>query len=110
MVLGGGVVAEDLKEGHGPVATPGKMVGVYYRGTLTKGGKQFDPCPAGTPFQFRLGKSEVIKGWNIGVNGMKVGGKRWLTIPANMAYGNQRQGPIPANSSLSFEVELKNIK
>lgn len=108
IVLGGGVVAEELKEGHGPVANLGKMVAVYYKGTLHNG-KQFDATLSGKPFHFKLGKGEVIKGWDLGVKGMKVGGKRKLTIPPKMGYGSQRSGPIPPNSTLIFEVELKKV-
>ncbi|XP_052098186.1 46 kDa FK506-binding nuclear protein-like [Mytilus californianus] len=108
-VLAGGIVCEELKVGHGPVAQSGKMVHVYYTGKLQKTGKQFDSCNQGKPFRFRLGKGEVIKGWDIGVSGMKVGGKRKLVIPSQQGYGNQRQGPIPPGSTLMFEVELKSV-
>lgn len=87
----------------------GKMAHVYYVGKLQKDGKQFDSCTKGKPFRFRLGASEVIQGWDKGVEGMKVGGKRRLTVPPQQAYGNQRQGPIPPNSTLVFEVELKGV-
>ncbi|CAG2240279.1 FPR3_4 [Mytilus edulis] len=108
-VLAGGIVSEELKVGHGPVAQPGKMVHVYYTGKLQKTGQQFDSCQGGKPFRFRLGKGEVIKGWDVGVSGMKVGGKRKLVIPSQQGYGNQRQGPIPPGSTLMFEVELKSV-
>ncbi|VDH98762.1 FK506-binding nuclear protein [Mytilus galloprovincialis] len=108
-VLAGGIVCEELKVGHGPVAQPGKMVHVYYSGKLQKTGQQFDSCQGGKPFRFRLGKGEVIKGWDVGVSGMKVGGKRKLVIPSQQGYGNQRQGPIPPGSTLMFEVELKSV-
>ncbi len=64
----------------------------------------------GPPFSFTLGRGEVIKGWDIGVAGMKVGGERRLTIPANLAYGSQKQSGIPANSTLIFDVKLMGIK
>jgi len=108
--LKGGIVAEDLRVGNGPEAKSGKHVGMYYKGTLTKSGKQFDACLQGKPFKFKLGKGEVIKGWDIGVEGMKVGGKRKLTIPAQMGYGAQGAMPdIPPNASLTFEVECKMV-
>jgi len=107
-VLQGGIIMQELKEGHGPVASSGKMVQVYYKGTL-KSGKEFDSCLSGKPFKFRLGKQEVIKGWDIGLNGMKVGGKRKLTVPASHAYGKEGIGSIPPNSSLEFDVELKSV-
>ena len=90
--LKGGIVSEDIRVGNGPEAKAGKHVGMYYKGTLTKSGKQFDQCLQGKPFKFKLGKGEVIKGWDIGVEGMKVGGKRKLTIPASMGYGAQGAG------------------
>jgi len=108
--LKGGIVSEDIRVGNGPEAKAGKHVGMYYKGTLTKSGKQFDACLQGKPFKFKLGKGEVIKGWDIGVEGMKVGGKRKLTIPANFGYGAQGALPdIPPNASLTFEVECKMV-
>ncbi|RUS86127.1 hypothetical protein EGW08_006147 [Elysia chlorotica] len=108
-VVAGGTIVEDIKVGHGPEAKPGKMVSVYYVGTLAKNQKRFDSCQGGKPFRFRLNQGEVIKGWDNGVNGMKVGGKRKITVPANQGYGNVKQGPIPPNSTLVFEVELKAV-
>lgn len=99
---------EDLKIGSGPVASKGKTVHVYYKGTLLDG-KTFDSQLKGKPFQFKLGTASVIKGWDKGLEGMKVGGKRRLVIPASMAYGKRSMGPIPANSALKFEVELKAV-
>ena len=72
-------MVEDLKIGNGPVAKKGKMVEMYYTGRLKANNKQFDATLSGRPFKFRLGKGEVIKGWDIGVDGMKVGGKRRIT-------------------------------
>ena len=77
--LKGGLMVEDLKIGNGPEAKSGKMIGMYYSGKLKANNKQFDSNLSGKPFKFRLGKGEVIKGWDIGVEGMKVGGKRRLT-------------------------------
>ncbi|KAL1451900.1 hypothetical protein WDU94_006234 [Cyamophila willieti] len=108
--LEGGVIVEDLKVGAGVPAKSGKMVSVYYAGKLKSNNKQFDATTQGPGFKFRLGKGEVIKGWDVGLNGMKVGGKRRITIPAHMAYGNKGSPPaIPPNSTLVFDVELKNV-
>ncbi|XP_033120571.1 46 kDa FK506-binding nuclear protein-like isoform X14 [Anneissia japonica] len=108
--LQGGTTILDLKEGEGSVAKQGKKVIVYYRGVLASNQKQFDACMSGSGFLFRLGRGEVIKGWDVGVEGMKVGGKRKITVPPNHGYGSKRVGCIPANSTLIFEVELKSIK
>ncbi|XP_013410702.1 46 kDa FK506-binding nuclear protein isoform X2 [Lingula anatina] len=107
--LSGGTFIQDLKLGHGPEATQGKMVFVYYKGTLSNG-KQFDAHLSGRPFKFRLGKGNVIKGWDTGVAGMRVGGKRKLIVPPSQGYGAHNTGPIPPNSTLTFEVELKSVK
>ena len=105
-----GVLIKETKEGNGPVAKRGKFAHVYYSGRLKQSGKKFDECVSGKPFRFRLGAGEVIKGWDIGVENMKVGGKRTLTIPANLAYGSKAMGKdIPANSTLVFDVELKAV-
>lgn len=108
-MLTGGVAIEELKVGTGAPAKSGKFISVYYVGRL-KNGKKFDSTTSGDGFKFRLGKGEVIKGWDIGVQGMKVGGKRRITIPAPMGYGAKGSPPtIPGNSTLVFEVELKNV-
>ena len=100
----------DLKVGDGPVATPGKKVTVNYAGFLTNGKKFDSSYDHGTPFQFTLGNSEVIKGWDEGVAGMKVGGRRQLKIPATLAYGSQGvPGAIPPNATLIFDVELLGV-
>ncbi|KAF6040266.1 FK506-bp1 [Bugula neritina] len=104
--LPNGLVIEELKEGHGPEAKNNKMVHVYYTGKLSSG-KVFDSSTTGKPFKFRLGKNEVIKGWEVGLQGMKVGGKRRLTVPPNLAYGNDRSSGLPPNSTLHFDIELK---
>lgn len=86
------------------------MIGMYYEGKLKSNNKTFDSTLSGKPFRFRLGTGEVIKGWDIGIEGMKVGGKRRLTIPPQMAYGSKGAGSdIPPNSHLVFEVECKAI-
>lgn len=107
--LKGGIQLEELKVGNGPEATDKKYVLMYYEGKL-KSGKVFDSQKSGKPFKFRLGAGEVIKGWDVGIAGMKVGGKRRLTIPPAMAYGKEGAPPdIPANSHLIFEVECKGV-
>lgn len=108
--LEGGVIVEDIKVGGGVPAKSGKMVSVFYVGKLKSNNKQFDSTTQGPGFKFRLGKGEVIKGWDVGLSGMKVGGKRRITIPAHMAYGIKGSPPaIPPNSTLVFDVELKNV-
>lgn len=101
----------DTVVGTGAVAAPGDMVTVNYVGALTDG-KVFDASANnGTQgFTFPLGAKKVIQGWDEGVAGMKVGGKRHLVIPASLGYGSEANGPIPANSTLIFDVELLNVK
>lgn len=101
----------DVKVGTGAVATEGKSLSMHYRGTLLNG-KQFDSSyDKGQPFNFVLGAGQVIKGWDQGIKGMKVGGKRKLVIPSDLAYGAQSPSPdIPANSTLQFDVELLGVK
>ncbi len=103
-----GLIIEDEVVGTGATAVAGDNVTVHYIGTLTDG-TVFDASRnrGNQGFSFALGAGQVIKGWDEGVAGMKVGGKRKLTIPSNLAYGNQAVGGvIPANSTLIFEVEL----
>jgi peptidylprolyl isomerase len=106
------LVIKDLKEGDGPAAQPGQTVTVQYVGVNFKGGKQFDASwDRGEPFSFPLGAGQVIKGWDEGVAGMKVGGKRKLMIPAKLGYGAKGAGKvIPPDADLVFEVELLAIK
>lgn len=100
----------DVKVGKGAMAESGKTVIVHYVGTL-QNGKKFDSSrDRGEPFSFRLGAGEVIKGWDEGIAGMKVGGIRKLTIPPELGYGARGVGPIPPNSTLLFEVELLEVK
>jgi len=97
----------DTVVGTGPEATPGSMVTVNYVGTLPDGTVFDASANHGQPFTFQLGAGQVIRGWDEGVAGMKVGGTRTLVIPPDMAYGNQAVGNvIPANATLIFEVEL----
>lgn len=101
---------EDIKVGTGKKVTSGDYITIHYLGTL-ENGKKFDSSyDRGEPFQTRIGVGEVIEGWDMGVVGMKVGGKRKLTIPPQLAYGDREIGDIPANSTLIFEVELLEIK
>jgi FKBP-type peptidyl-prolyl cis-trans isomerase len=104
------VQMQDLVVGKGQEAKSGDNVSVHYVGTLTDG-KEFDQSrKRGQPFTFPLGGGRVIKGWDQGVVGMKVGGKRKLTIPPSLGYGDRGAGSIPPNSTLIFEVELLEIK
>jgi FKBP-type peptidyl-prolyl cis-trans isomerase len=95
--------------GKGREAKTGDIAVVHYTGFLVSNGNVFDSSLGRDPLQFKLGAGNVIKGWDEGVVGMKVGGKRILTIPAKLAYGNECKGPIPPNSDLRFEVELVRI-
>ncbi len=105
------LVKEDMVVGQGTEATAGKMVVVHYTGWLTDGKKFDSSLDRGTPFNFQLGAGQVISGWDNGVQGMKVGGKRKLTIPSSMAYGARGvPGVIPPESTLVFEVELLNVQ
>jgi len=106
----GGILVEDLVTGSGPEAISGKNVSVYYEGKLKSTNKKFDSKTDGKGFKFKLGANEVIKGWDSGLVGMKVGGKRRLTIPPKMAYGDKGAPPeIPPKSDLVFEIELKSV-
>lgn len=101
---------EDIVVGSGEEAKNGDAVTVNYEGRLTNGTKFDSSYDRGTPFTFTLGKGEVIQGWDMGVLGMKVGGTRKLTIPPEYAYGDRAVGPIPANATLVFSVELLGVK
>lgn len=105
-----GLIIEDIVVGTGAEATPNKTVTVHYTGTLTDGTKFDSSLDRKEPFNFVLGVGQVIKGWDQGFAGMKVGGKRKLTIPPEMAYGPNAVGSIPANSTLIFNVELIDVK
>jgi FKBP-type peptidyl-prolyl cis-trans isomerase len=100
---------QDLVVGDGNEARSGDIVTVHYVGTL-EDGTEFDSSKRhGQPFTFRLGMGDVIAGWEMGIPGMKVGGKRKLVIPPSYGYGNNAVGSIPAGSTLVFEVELISI-
>uniref|UniRef100_A0A1B6C3V3 peptidylprolyl isomerase n=1 Tax=Clastoptera arizonana TaxID=38151 RepID=A0A1B6C3V3_9HEMI len=109
--LEGGVIIQDLKVGIGAMAKNGKQVSVYYTGYLKGSNKIFDSITQSNGFQFKLGRGEVIKGWDVGVVGMKVGGKRIITCPPDSAYGSKGSPPnIPPNSTLIFDIEMIGIK
>jgi len=107
-VTSSGLKITELVLGEGKEATPGAKVSVNYKGTL-EDGKEFDSSYGRGPFEFSLGAGMVIKGWDEGVAGMKVGGKRKLVIPPELGYGSRGIGPIPPNSVLTFEVELLDV-
>ena len=100
---------EDLTRGTGEAAIAGMNVIVHYTGTLTTG-QQFDSSLTREPLRFKLGARKVIKGWDQGLLGMKVGGKRRLIIPPRLAYGDKTAGLIPPRAWLIFEVELMAIE
>jgi FKBP-type peptidyl-prolyl cis-trans isomerase len=101
----------DIKIGLGPLAKAGDHVKVHYTGWLTTGKKFDSSVDANQPYEFTLGQGEVIKGWDEGVAGMKVGGKRQLRIPPDLAYGEAGHPPqIPENSTLVFDVQLLAVK
>jgi FKBP-type peptidyl-prolyl cis-trans isomerase FkpA len=106
-----GLVIEDLVVGNGATANAGQQVSVHYTGWLQDGNKFDSSKDRGQPFMFSLGRGEVIRGWDEGVSGMNVGGKRKLTIPAELGYGARGAGGvIPPNATLLFEVELLAVK
>ncbi len=105
-----GLQIDDLLVGDGPAARRGQRVEVHYTGWLTDGTKFDSSHDRGQPFGFRLGAGEVILGWDDGVVGMQVGGKRRLTIGPDLAYGRRgMRGVIPPNATLVFEVELMGV-
>jgi FKBP-type peptidyl-prolyl cis-trans isomerase len=101
---------EDIKIGEGQEAQDGKKLTVNYVGTLIDGTKFDSSYDRGQPFSFTLGSGQVIEGWEKGLLGMKVGGKRRLFIPPEMGYGERQVGSIPPNSALIFEVELLSVE
>ncbi|HWW68846.1 MAG TPA: FKBP-type peptidyl-prolyl cis-trans isomerase [Duganella sp.] len=106
----------DTVAGTGKDAVAGATAVVHYTGWLyepnspKQHGAQFDSSSGRSPFSFQLGGGQVIKGWDEGVQGMKVGGKRTLIIPAAMGYGESGAGPIPPNANLIFDVELLDVQ
>jgi FKBP-type peptidyl-prolyl cis-trans isomerase len=107
-----GLIYWDIRVGNGEVAKEGSHVRVHYTGWLTSGKKFDSSVDAGKPFDFTIGNGEVIKGWEEGVAGMKVGGKRQLRIPPDLAYGADGTpgGPIPPNATLIFDIRLLGVQ
>lgn len=104
------MIIEDVKVGDGDTVEVGDVVSVHYIGTLQDGTEFDNSKKRGTPFDFKVGGGQVIKGWEEGLVGMRVGGQRILVIPPDMAYGEQGIGPIPGNATLVFAIELLEIK
>ncbi|OHA90477.1 MAG: peptidylprolyl isomerase [Candidatus Zambryskibacteria bacterium RIFCSPHIGHO2_12_FULL_48_10] len=105
-----GYKVEEVVAGQGELAEPGDKLTVHYVGTLPNG-QVFDSSrDSNSPYTFTLGAGQVIRGWDEGIQGMRAGGKRTLVIASDYAYGNQAVGPIPANSTLVFEVELLKVE
>ena len=105
-----GLIVQDIIVGEGDEAISGKVLTVHYAGAL-EDGSIFDSSVArGEPFEFILGSGQVIPGWDQGLQGMRVGGQRALSIPPELAYGDQGIWPIPPNATLIFEVELLAIE
>lgn len=104
------LVIDDIKIGNGAEVKVGDTVFVHYIGTLQDGTEFDNSNKRGTPFSFTVGQGRVIKGWEDGLVGMKVGGQRILVIPPELAYGRQAIGVIPANSTLVFAIELLEVK
>jgi len=108
--LGEGLTYQDFVVGKGQEVKSGDTITVHYKGTL-ENGTQFDSSyDRKEPFTVQIGVGKVIEGWDLGIIGMKVGGKRILTIPPSLGYGNEQMGSIPPNSTLIFQVELMAIK
>ena len=108
--LEGGLVVQDISLGTGSEAAAGRTVAVHYVGRFTDGNKFDSSHDRGQPLEFKLGTGAMIQGFDLGIPGMRVGGKRQLTIPAELAYGARGGGPIPPNTTLVFDVELVALK
>ena len=104
------LVSTDTVVGTGEVAEQGDMVTVHYTGRFIDGQIFDSSVTRGEPFQFRLGGGQVIAGWDEGIVGMRVGGKRTLSIPPELGYGKNDYGPIPGNSTLIFDIELLKVQ
>ncbi|MDP1862831.1 MAG: FKBP-type peptidyl-prolyl cis-trans isomerase [Thiobacillus sp.] len=105
------LIIEELTVGDGATAAAGQSVSVHYTGWLTDGTKFDSSVDRNDPFEFNLGQGQVIAGWDQGVAGMQIGGKRKLTIPPEMGYGERGAGGvIPPNATLVFEVELLGVR
>ncbi len=111
VVLESGLKYMDVEVGAGPVAVSGKEVTVHYTGTFANGKKFDSSVDRGEPFTFKLGAGRVIKGWDEGVAGMRIGGKRKLIIPSELGYGKKGAGGvIPPDAVLHFDVELLGVE
>lgn len=104
-----GLKIEEIKIGEGPAAEAGQFIRAHYTGILSNGDEFDSSHNRGEPLEFQLGVGQVIEGWDVGMQGLKVGGKRKLTIPPEMGYGSRDMGVIPPNSTLIFDVELVEI-
>jgi peptidylprolyl isomerase len=109
---GDGLQYWDIRVGNGQTAKEGSHVRVHYTGWFTSGKKFDSSLDAGKPFDFTIGDGQVIQGWEEGVTGMRVGGKRQLLIPPSLAYGSQGtpDGPIPPNATLIFDIQLLGVE
>ncbi|MBI5133887.1 MAG: FKBP-type peptidyl-prolyl cis-trans isomerase [Candidatus Taylorbacteria bacterium] len=105
-----GLEIYDLQPGTGAEAVAGKTVTAHYVGTLADGTKFDSSLDRGEPFSFTLGAGQVIQGWDLGIQGMKIGSVRRLVIAPELGYGDRAIGPIPAGSTLVFEVQLLDVK
>ena len=108
--LDSGLIVQDLSVGSGGEAAAGRTVAVHYVGRFMDGNKFDSSHDRGQPLEFKLGAGAMIQGFDLGIPGMRVGGKRQLTIPAELAYGARGGGPIPPNTTLVFDVELVALK
>jgi FKBP-type peptidyl-prolyl cis-trans isomerase len=106
------MVIEEIREGTGPMPLPGQIVVTHYTGWLADGTPFDSSKPKGKPFEFTLGQNEVIRGWEIAVETMRVGGCRRVVLPPQLAYGKAGTpgGPIPPNATLTFEIELLDVR
>ena len=107
--MSGELQVMDLHVGDGKAVVKGALITTQYRGTLADGTVFDSSWERGKPFQCVIGSGRVIKGWDLGLMGMQVGGKRQLLVPAHLAYGERQVGSIPPNSDLSFEIELLEV-
>jgi FKBP-type peptidyl-prolyl cis-trans isomerase len=105
------ITIQEIHTGEGPLAKTGDTVSIHYRGSFPEGGEFDSSYRRDAPFSFRLGGGQVIRGFDLGVTGMAVGGKRKITIPPELGYGARGAGGvIPPNATLVFEVELLDIR
>jgi FKBP-type peptidyl-prolyl cis-trans isomerase FkpA len=110
------LITSDITVGKGATAGPGSTVTIHYTGWLYAPkapklrGNKFDSSAGSAPFTFKIGAGTVIRGWDEGIKGMKVGGKRQLIVPASMGFGKDGLGPVPTTANLLFEIELIDVK